>query len=234
MKCVILEDEPSAIELISGYIARTPELELITSFREPLKALSFLRSSKVDLLFLDINMPDLSGMDLLNVLSNPPLVIFTTAYAEYAIESYEKNAVDYLLKPIEFQRFLQGVEKAKDRLSHSDSMNPTEESRKSENSIYIKSGTQSHRIDLNQVRFLEKEGHYILFHLPGKKLIARLSMKDVFELISREDFIQVHKSYIVAKQFVQVIETQQIRIDQHVIPIGKTFRKAVNQFFGNK
>lgn len=235
MTCLIIEDEPAAIEVLTAYIERTPDLDLVTSFREPLKALSYLRTHEVDLLFLDINMPELSGMELISVISNPPMVIFTTAYTEYAVESYEKNALDYLLKPIDFQRFLQAVEKARDRQSLKDS--PTvpkpNDPETDENIIYIKSGTQTHRLNLNEVRFLEKEGHYVLFHLPDKKLIARLSMSEVFELISADDFIQVHKSFIVARKFVQIIETHQLRIGEHKIPIGKTFRKTVQEKFGS-
>ena len=235
MKCLIIEDEPAAIQVLSSYIERTPDLELITSFREPLKALSFLRENSVDLLFLDINMPDLSGMELLNIISDPPLVVFTTAYSEYAIESYDKNALDYLLKPIDFQRFLKTVEKAQERLSLKSAEPSNQRKREPENTenvVYLKSGTRTHRVDLNEVRFLEKEGHYILFHLPEKKIMVRLSMAEVFELLSPDEFIQVHKSFVVAKRFVQTIETHQIKIEQHIIPIGKTFRKAVGNMFG--
>lgn len=234
MKCIIIDDEPAAIEVLSGYTARTPGLELVASFREPLKALSYLRTNRADLLFLDINMPEITGMELLSVISEPPMVIFTTAYTEYAIESYEKNAVDYLLKPIDFQRFLKAVEKAQGRLQLKEVQNhhPTDsKNESSENIIYIKSGTQTHRVNLNEVRYLEKEGHYLLFHLPEKKLIARLSMAEVFELLSPDDFIQVHKSFIVARKFVQIIESHQIRIDRYRIPIGKTFRKSVSEYF---
>lgn len=234
MKCIIIEDEPAAIEVLTAYIDRTPGLDLVATFREPLRALSYLRTNRVDLLFLDINMPELTGMELMNVIQDPPLVIFTTAYAEYAIESYEKNAVDYLLKPIPFQRFLKAVEKVQERLHLQKALDQKAQERdneSSENVIYIKSGTQAHRVNLNEVRYLEKDGHYMLFHLPGKKLIARLSMAEVFELISKDEFIQVHKSFIVARQFVQVIEAHQIRIDAAKIPIGKTFKKTVSELF---
>lgn len=231
--CVIIDDEPAAIEVLAEFANRTPNLSLLRTFRDPLQALSFLRDTKVDFIFLDINMPELNGMELLNILTHPPLVIFTTAYTEYAIESYEKNAVDYLLKPITFERFLTAVNKAQNRLTPTptEATNNTQTTSTNEDIIYLKSGPKTHRIALNDVRYLEKDGHYISFYLSNKKVVARLSMKDVFELISKTKFIQVHKSYIVAIAHVKTIERHQIKIDDAYIPIGKTHRKAVHAFF---
>lgn len=233
LSCVIIDDEPAAIEVLSAYVDRTPDLSLIHSFRDPLKALHFLQHQEVDLLFLDINMPDLNGMELLRVLRQPPLVVFTTAYSEYAVESYEKNAVDYLLKPVSFERFLIATNKAHNRLarSHSEPPPPTQLPEVNEEVIYLKSGPKTHRIALHDVRYLEKDGHYINFHLNDKKVVARLSMKDVFEILSKEKFIQIHKSFVVSIAHVQIIERHQVKIEGAHIPIGKTFRKAVHTFF---
>ena len=233
LNCVIIDDEPSAIEVLADFANRTPNLSLLSTFRDPLMALSFLKATKVDLIFLDINMPELNGMDLLKVLINPPLVVFTTAYTEYAIESYEKNAVDYLLKPVTFERFLTAVNKAENRLTNKNSeiISPTKSSSANEEVIYLKSGPKTHRIELNDVRYLEKDGHYISFYLSDKKVVARLSMRDVFELISKSKFIQVHKSYIVSIAHVKIIERHQIKIEESFIPIGKTHRKTVHEFF---
>lgn len=231
---IIIDDEPAAIEVLADFANRTPNLSLLRTFRDPLQALSFLKDNKVDLIFLDINMPDLNGMELLKVLSHPPLVIFTTAYTEYAIESYEKNAVDYLLKPVTFERFLISVNKAQNRLKKTDTETPITPQTKSESDeeiVYLKSGPKTHRIALNEVSYLEKDGHYISFYLKDKKVVARLSMKDVFEVIPKTKFIQVHKSYIVSIAFVETIERHQIKIEGVYIPIGKTHRKAVHEFF---
>ncbi len=231
--CVIIDDEPAAIEVLTDFANRTPNLSLLRTFRDPLQALSFLTDTKVDLIFLDINMPELNGMELLKVLIHPPLVIFTTAYTEYAIESYEKNAVDYLLKPVTFERFLISVNKAQSRLTSTnpETSNTTPSSNTNEEIIYLKSGPKTHRIALNEVRYLEKDGHYISFYLRDNKVVARLSMKDVFEVISKSKFIQIHKSYIVSIAFVETIERHQIKIGGSYIPIGKTHRKAVHEFF---
>jgi DNA-binding LytR/AlgR family response regulator len=233
VNCVIIDDEPAAIEVLTEFADRTPNLHLLSTFRDPLQALAFLRDTKVDLIFLDINMPELNGMELLKVLIDPPLVIFTTAYTEYAIESYEKNAIDYLLKPVTLERFLIAVNKAQSRLMNKNpeviEINQT--SSANEEIIYLKSGSKTHRIALNDVRYLEKDGHYISFCLSDKKVIARLSMKDVFEVISKSKFIQVHKSYIVSIAHVKTIERHQVKIEEAYIPIGKTHRKAVHEFF---
>jgi DNA-binding LytR/AlgR family response regulator len=233
LTCVIIDDEPAAIEVLAGFADRTPNLSLLRTFRDPLQAINFLSESKVDLIFLDINMPELNGMELLKVLIHPPLVIFTTAYTEYAIESYEKNAVDYLLKPVTFERFLIAVNKAQSRLTNkkSEVIDPSKTSGANEEIIYLKSGPKTHRIELSDIRYLEKDGHYISFYLSEKKVVARLSMKDVFELISKVKFIQIHKSYIVSIDYVETIERHQIKIEGSYIPIGKTHRKAVHEFF---
>lgn len=233
VNCVIIDDEPAAIEVLVNFADRTPNLSLLSTFRDPIQALSFLRDTKVDLIFLDINMPELNGMKLLKVLNNPPLVIFTTAYTEYALESYEKNAVDYLLKPVTFERFLIAVDKVQSRLinKNSEPINPSQTSSSNEEIIYLKSGPKTHRIVVNDVHYLEKDGHYITFYLSDKKVVARLSMKDVFEVISKAKFIQVHKSYIVSIAHIKIIERHQIRIGESFIPIGKTYRKAVLEFF---
>lgn len=233
VSCIIIDDEPAAIEVLTDFSNRAPNLSLLRTFRDPLKALSFLRDTKVNLIFLDINMPELNGMELLRVLIRPPLVIFTTAYTEYAIESYENNAVDYLLKPVTFERFLIAVNKAQSRLlkTSPDTSNTSQTTGENEEVIYLKSGPKTHRIALNDVSYLEKEGHYINFYLSDKKVVARLSMKDVFEVIPRTKFIQVHKSYVVSIAFVETIERHQIKIGGTYIPIGKTHRKVVHEFF---
>jgi len=233
VSCIIIDDEPAAIEVLADFADRTPNLSLLRTFRDPLQALSFLRDTKVDLIFLDINMPELNGMELLKVLMHQPLVVFTTAYSEYAIESYEKNAIDYLLKPITFERFLTAVNKSQSRLLNTppEASNTSQTTSANEDIIYLKSGPKTHRIALNDVRYLEKDGHYISFFLGDKKVVARLSMKDVFEVIPKTSFIQVHKSYIVSIAFVETIERHQIKIEGTYIPIGKTYRKAVHEFF---
>ena len=207
VSCIIIDDEPSAIEVLQNYCNKIASLQVIKTFRDPLLALEHLSENRVDVIFLDINMPQLDGMELANVLQKPQLIVFTTAYAEYAVESYEKNAVDYLLKPITFERFLIAFNKVqrllKNKTDSDDEKNETKTN--SKEVIHIKDGHKINRIALDDIEYLEKDGHYIIFHLDGKKVISRLSMKDVSELIPETDFMQVHKSYIIPIAQVEIV-----------------------------
>jgi two-component system LytT family response regulator len=232
INCLIIDDEPAAIEVLTDFVVKTPSLTLINSFRDPIQALSYLNQNKIDLIFLDINMPELNGMEFVKVLTNPPLIIFTTAYSEYALESYEKDALDYLLKPITFERFLIAVNKAQRSIGNANSEEThTISPQKDQEIIYLKSGPKTHRIILNDVRYMEKDGHYITFYLSDKKILARLNMNEVFELIPDTQFIQIHKSFIVSSLHVETIERHQLKIGSIAIPIGKTYRKSVHSFF---
>ncbi len=233
LKCVIIDDEPAAIEVLSQFVDRTPNLNLVKSFRDPLEALSFLKQNTIDLIFVDINMPTLTGIELVKILTNPPLIVFTTAYSEYALESYDYNAVDYLLKPISYDRFLVSINKAQNRLNNTGAAIPNSRNEASinEDVVYLKSGPKTHRVSLDSIEYLEKDGHYITFHTTGKKVVVRLSMKDVFEVIPKEAFRQVHKSFIVSVSRVNVIERHRLKIGDVYIPIGKTFRKETQEYF---
>jgi two-component system LytT family response regulator len=164
MTCIAIDDEPKAIEVIERYCQKISLASLKATFREPLKAIEFLNREKVDLIFLDINMPDISGMQLLQTLSPRPLIIFTTAYSQYAVESYELNALDYLLKPITFERFLMAINKAAAALSSRNTTGMDEDA-----AVLIKSGPQTHRVKVSEILYLEKNGNYITIHLKDEK-----------------------------------------------------------------
>ena len=233
LTCVIIDDEPGAIEVLTQFVERTPNLKLIESFRDPLEALSFLKQHTIDLIFVDINMPTLTGMELVKILTNPPLIIFTTAYSEYALESYDYDAVDYLLKPISYNRFLVSINKAQNRLRDSENKTPqtSSDTITNEEIVYLKSGPKTFRVSIDSILYLEKDGHYITFHTSDKNIVVRLSMKDVFEVIPKELFMQIHKSYIVSVSHVNVIERHRLKIGEVYVPIGKTFRKEVQEYF---
>ncbi|HEY0677948.1 MAG TPA: LytTR family DNA-binding domain-containing protein [Chitinophagaceae bacterium] len=228
MRCVIVDDEPNAIEILQRYASRVDLLETAATFRDPAKAVHLLNSEKIELLFIDINMPELTGMQLLALLSYKPLVIFTTAYPEYAVESYDYNAIDYLVKPISFERFLKAVNKAitqAELLSKSEQANAMQEPENKE-VILLKSGTLLHRVNKSEILYFEKDSNYIIVHTADKKILVRGNMQDVFEWVSPAEFFQLHKSFIVNLGKIETIEVHQVTIKGRKVPVGSTYRDA--------
>jgi len=227
MTCIAIDDEPKALMVIERYCQKIGLVNLKATFREPLKAIEFLNLEKVDLIFLDINMPDISGMQLLQTLSPRPLIIFTTAYSQYAVESYELNALDYLLKPITFERFLMAINKAAAALSSKNTTAMDEDA-----AVFIKSGPQTHRVKVSEILYLEKNGNYITVHLKDGNILIRENMGDIFDLVPAADFIRVHKSYVVGIRHISMIEVHQLIVNGEKIPIGSTYRDSLRDRFG--
>lgn len=229
MRCIVVDDEPFALELAADYVRKTPFLELVGTFSNPVKALAFLMEREVDLVFLDINMPELSGMQLLHALPRKPMVVFTTAYPEFGAESYNYDAVDYLLKPINYARFLKAVNKAVElqNLKKKDKPAPTEPAihAQDKSHVLIKSGTQTFKVKLEDILYVEGAGNYMAFCTKGKKILSLLTMKEALELLPADQFVRVHKSYIVSLNHLNVIERHQVTIAGKAIPIGLTYRE---------
>jgi two-component system LytT family response regulator len=225
--CIAIDDEPKALEVIERYCQKIGLASLKGTFREPLKAIEFLNREKVDLIFLDINMPDISGIQLLQTLSPRPLIIFTTAYSQYAVESYELNALDYLLKPVTFERFLIAINKASAALSSKDTTGPDEDA-----AVLIKSGPQTHRVKVSEILYLEKNGNYITVHRKEGNILIRENMGDIFDLVPAADFIRVHKSYVVGIRHISMIEVHQLIVNGEKIPIGSTYRDSLRDRLG--
>ena len=221
--CIAIDDEPMALEVIERYCAKTDLVELKAVFREPVKAIEYLGRSTIDLVFLDINMPDVSGMQLVHTLSPRPMIIFTTAYSHYAVDSYTLDAIDYLLKPITFDRFLTAVNKAVAAVAGRSGVTGNNE----DPTIFIKSGPQTYQVKLGDILYLEKDGNYITVHLKDRKILIRENMGDIFDLVPAADFIRVHKSYVVAIQHITMIEVHQLTINNERIPIGSTYRESL-------
>jgi two-component system LytT family response regulator len=219
-----------ALDVIERYCAKSDLLELKAAFREPVKAIEYLGREKTDLVFLDINMPDISGMQFIQTLAPRPLIIFTTAYSHYAVESYSLNAIDYLLKPITFERFLAAVNKAVMAQTGKASLTGNDE----EPTIFIKSGPQTHQVKLRDILYLEKDGNYITVHLKDKTILIRETMGDVFDLVPATDFIRIHKSYVVAIKHISLIEVHQVVVNGEKIPIGSTYRDLLRARLGLK
>lgn len=236
MNCIIIDDEPNAIDVLKRYVSQTPYLHLTQTFRNPLKAISFLQEEKVDLVFLDINMPNLSGIQLMRSLKNMPMVIFTTAYAEYAVESYELDAVDYLLKPIEFDRFIKAVNKAKE-LSELGRKQDGSDIAIAANSkqvefILLKSGALTHKVAINDILFIEKEENYLAFHTADKKILLRANMTEMFDHVPGDQFCRVHKSFVVALKHIDTLEVHQLSLGKHKIPVGSSYREELMKRIG--
>jgi len=224
MKCLVIDDEPTALEIIKDYVEKVPFLECAGTFRDPLEALDFIQKNPIDLIFLDINMPDLTGIQFLKSLESQPLVIFTTAYSKYALESYEYDAVDYLLKPIEFDRFLKAVNKAFKQYQIKTSSLMT--FAKDSDFILIKSGTEYYKMKLSDILYVRGTGNYVTFVTKKKEILSLLAMKDVSETLSSKMFFRIHKSYIINFSHVDLIESDQVKINNEYIPIGDHYRES--------
>ena len=223
ISCIAIDDEPMALEVIERYCQKSGLIDLKASFREPVKAIEYLNGESTGLVFLDINMPEVNGIQLLRTLASKPMVIFTTAYSNYAVESYDLNAIDYLLKPITFERFLAAVNKALIQKTFKNGTSKDDD----DASIFVKSGPQTYQVKLNDILYLEKDGNYITIYLNDKNILVRENMGDIFELVPSSDFIRVHKSYVVAIRHITMIEAHQLLIGQAKIPIGSTYREAL-------
>jgi two-component system, LytTR family, response regulator len=218
MKAIIVDDEPKAIELLKGYLQHFGTIELVATFRNGLKAFEYLSNEPVDIIFLDINMPHISGISLSKMIPKSVQIIFTTAHSQYAVESYEVEAVDYLLKPISLDRFTQAVSKVlKKKVLKNENQ---------ANAISVKSGFETFRIAIDEILFLEKDGNYITYHCENEKIIGRETIQQAIEKLP-ENFIQTHKSFIVNLDKIKRYDRTMIFMGNHEIPISDTFSEAV-------
>ncbi len=228
MRCLAVDDEPKALNIIRHYVEKVPGLELLGEFRSGVDALRFLNTESVDLIFLDINMPDLTGMELLQIVTLPPLVIFTTAYSEYAVQSYDWDAVGYLLKPIEFAKFLKAVHKAQALLLRKSSpLLPlaTASLLPSTSYLLIKSGGQTHQLKITDILYLEASGNHVLVVTTERKIVTLISLSEIAKSLPPQVFYRIHKSFIVSLPHVEIIESYQVKMKGRAIPIGKTYRE---------
>ena len=224
MRCVIIDDEPIARKGLKEYIHDVDFLELAGEFENPMKAMDMLLLQSVDLIFLDIQMPKITGLDFLRSLTNPPAVIFTTAYPQYAVEGFELNAVDYLLKPFSFERFWKAVLKAK---VHHESSRGMGHGTATRDYFFIKSDSKLVRIHYHSILFAEALQNYVAIHTDDKKFITYLTFKSIEEHLPADQFLKIHKSYIIALSRVDSIEGNEVRIGQHSLPISRTSKDEV-------
>lgn len=227
LKCIAIDDEPKALDILKDYIEKIPFFDLAGIFRDSLKALDYLQQNKVDLIFLDINMPDLTGIQFLKSLINQPLIIFTTAYSEYAVESYDYAAVDYLLKPIEFDRFLRASNRALEQFQFTQKNLSLKNSKQGEvDFIMVKSGTDIHKIKIDEILYIESAGNYVNFVLKNKIIMSLFSMNKVLDLLPANQFLRIHKSFIIALRHLTKVERHQVVISNKEIHIGNVYRES--------
>jgi two-component system, LytTR family, response regulator len=228
INCLIIDDEPLAVNLLQQYVEGVPYLSLAGKCYTAIEALSFLHQHKVDLLFLDINMPKLTGIELAKTLAPQQKIIFTTAYSEYAVESYELNAVDYLLKPVTFDRFIKAVNKAVEFFRVSEEEQSLVLPPRQEQHVFIKSGKSIVQLFFSQILFIEGLKDYVSFHTAEGKHVVYKRMKEL-ELILPADFLRVHNSFIINKRHVRRIEDHQVFIGNEMIPVSEKYRES---FYG--
>ena len=230
LKCIAVDDEPGALRVIEQYVGRVESLTLVSVFRSPLKALDYLHSHEVDLIFLDVSMPGLSGIEFLGALAKRPLVILTTAHPEYGVESYEYDVTDYLLKPIEFDRFLKAVNKAFAQI-HQGREERTNGgaagvSTKASGVITVKSGMELLRLKVNEILYVQSAGNYVVFVTKHQEVMSLMTMKEAAALLGSDSFHRVHRSYIVGLKHVTRIGRRRLRIRGRQIPIGDVYRQG--------
>lgn len=231
LNCVIIEDEPLARNLITEYVRKVPELNLLNAFSNPLEALEALRTLSVDLLFLDVQMPEITGISLLKVLKKRPLVVITTAYSEYALEGYELDVADYLLKPITFERFLKSVDKIMQRLeAEPKHVITTTENSPSPTFVFVKDGTKLVKIQLDEILYVEGLKDYVTIHTTHQKITTLQRMKALEEQLPADKFIRIHNSFIVALNAIEVVQKNEVEIKGATLPIGDTFKKSFKEF----
>lgn len=229
-KCLIVDDEELAQDVIEKYIESMPMLEISGKCKNAIEAISHLYENKVDIMFLDINMPEINGLEMLKTMNNPPKVILTTAYSEFALESYEYGVIDYLLKPIKLDRFIKAVNRAVEQLSKSETReNPTKkESSEKLKSLFIKEDHITYSIDFKEILFIEAYGNYLKIYTPKKTYVIRETMNNILAKIPDKQFIRVHKSYIIAQERIKKIMGNHIYIESHEIPIGNTYKSELS------
>ena len=226
IKCIIVDDEPLAIEIVESYVQKVEQLQLVSTFRNAVSAFTFLQQHSVDLIFLDIQMPKLSGIDFLKTLKHPPKVIFTTAFREYALEGFELEIVDYLLKPIPFDRFLKAVAKVLHQPSPAPGT-PVKQEVISDNYVYFKVDKKMIKTKMADVLYIESIKDYVKVITSGKEIVTQQKISYLEESLPRAQFLRIHRSFIVNLEKIDAYSATDVEIGKHNIPIGRNYKNDV-------
>jgi DNA-binding LytR/AlgR family response regulator len=227
IRCLVTDDEPLAIEVLKTFILSVPSLELVDTCSDAMETMTALQEHHIDLLFLDIEMPQISGTDLVRTLKNPPVIIFTTAHREFALEGFELNALDYLLKPITFNRFLKAVNKLFPGSSENNSMSKTADGLF--NHLYIRCDRKMVKIDTGEILFIESLKDYVKIQTTSKSLITKQLISVLSQNLPQQHFLRIHKSFIVATDKIDSYTADTIQIGNYHLPIGRLYKYEVNR-----
>lgn len=230
INCIAIDDEPYALKIIEDYISRIPFLNLEATFNNALEPLEYLKEYPVDIIFLDIQMSGLTGVQFLKVLNKKPMVIFTTAYDSYAIQGFELDVVDYLLKPIEFERFLIAVEKASNRLNGKEHKEALSIPSHTNTFFFVKTGFKIQKVIFSEIKYIEGQGDYLKIVTVKEKIMTLQTYKDLEVILPKTKFIRVHKSYMIGVDHVKSIQKNRISIEDVIIPISETYKAVFNDF----
>ena len=231
IKCIIVEDETLAQDVIRNHLARIDQLELVGVYRNAPEAMEALQTQEVDVMFLDIRLPGMSGLHFLSNLTDPPLVVLTTAYAEYALESYEFNVIDYLLKPISFERFSKAVNKLLDGRLYSLA---GKETPPPGDHIFVKSNSKFFRVNFSEITYVQGMKDYLKIHTPDYTLVTHQTMNELEKTLPARQFIRVHRSYLVAIGHIRAIYGNSIELGKVTIPIGLNYKETVMSLIGKR
>lgn len=224
LHAIAIDDEPVALEIVQTLAEKISFINVAATFTNAFDAIPYLQQNKVDLIFLDIRMPDISGIDFLKSIPNPPMIIFTTAYSEHAVQSFELDALDYLLKPFSQARFLKACNKAWEQYNLKSHVKRVESGH-----VFIKTGTEQVRLDLDQLLYIESFGNYLQFVTTDKKLMSRLTMAEAEALLPSAGFLRIHRSYIIGIGKISKIEKGTVWVGQSELPVGKNYQQELEK-----
>jgi DNA-binding LytR/AlgR family response regulator len=224
--CLIVEDEPLAAEILEDYISQVPFLQLVSTCGDAIYALEVLQREKIELIFLDIHLPKLKGLDFIKTLNNPPKIIITSAYQDYALQGYELNVVDYLLKPIEFKRFINAVNKARQQMEIYRSLDNTQMP-KERAFLFFNVGKKKVKMFLDEILYIESIKEYIKIVSKDKSILTKFQLGQTEDLLKNNNFIRIHRSFIAAKDKVDAFSATDIEIQGKLIPIGRSYKEQV-------
>ena len=237
IKCVAVDDEPLALNMVAAFIEQTPALELVAKFDNGIDALHFVQSNAVQLLFLDIQMADLTGMQLARILSSEnsvskPLIVFTTAYSEFALQGYQVDAIDYLLKPFDYEDFLRACGRAQNRLESNSPLQHTHSISDSQDNIFVKVGSQIIRLDISKILYIEGFKDYIKIYVSSNAapIVSLMNLKKIEDQLANKGFLRIHRSYIISFARVDALLKQHVKVGNKVIPVGSSYKDVYNTF----